>query len=91
MIDYCGGHPYLLSILKEKAKLDITYTAQVANLSDLDLEADAAISTRLFPAEFRNLTDLQRNVLLAIGLYDQEISLKALYQVWVCLHCWSLH
>lgn len=70
-----------MSLLKEKAKYDFNLTAEIVNLTELDLKADGAILTKLFPAEFKGLTEFQKRVLLTVAMFDQDISFKALYQV----------
>lgn len=70
-----------MSLLKEKAKYDFNLTAEIVNLTELDLKADGAILTKLFPTEFKGLTEFQKRVLLTVAMFDQDISFKALYQV----------
>ena len=71
----------MLQLLKNKAQSDFSLTAEVTNLSTLDLDADSTILTKLFPAEFESLSALQKSVVLAVGLFEQDITLKALYKV----------
>lgn len=71
----------MLQLLKNKAESDFTLTAEVTNLSTLDLEADSTILTKLYPSEYEHLSALQKTVVLTVGLFEQDITFKALYEV----------
>lgn len=83
---YCNGHPYLLQLLKEKAESDFMQIARMTDLTLLDLEADSVILTKLFPDEYERTSDLQKNVLLVVGLSEENVTLKALYEVVSAVH-----
>lgn len=57
-------------------------TTEMTKMSGADVEAvNIELAEALFPKAYEKLTDLQKQVLLAIGLFDRDASLEALYNV----------
>ena len=67
------------------ANLDVNLTTELTRITGSDVDAiNTELVEAIFPKAYDKLTDLQKQVLLAVGLFDRDASLQALYHVsWV--------
>lgn len=64
------------------ANMDMNLTTEMTHITGTDVNAiNTELVEAIFPKAYDKLTDLQKQVLLAVGLFDRDASLQALYHV----------
>ena len=79
----CGGHPLTLDFVSRVATQDLSLTTDV-NKTPSGADYDDVISLltdKLFTDTFSRLSQLEQHVLLAVGLFERDVSLEVLYKV----------
>ena len=72
----------MLSFLGDLANSDFTPTTEIGAVSQEEVKAGSIdIVDRVFSKAFQQLDDNQRQVLIAVALFDRDAPLGALYYV----------